>query len=284
MLVYFIFYALLSLSLHPTPVAANPNIPPKGEDPAGSGCPHCQDNDSAISRLLEEVDSLYDSFKSKEAEKVLLKIIELDPHHNEGLIKLARVYIDLGDIIPESTARWKERRVKQYYIAEKFAHKAVATNPDGTWGHFYLAASLGRVAMHSSVSEQLDLAPKIRDEAKKAIALDPDNGFAYHILGVWNRRIAKISQLSRFIANTVLWRSVPDGSLEKSMYHLKRATSLNPANIIHHLELAKTYVAMGKQQLAMNHLRKIQELSIQFSDDPLHKENAQRLLQELKEK
>ncbi|MDP6559168.1 MAG: hypothetical protein QF619_03395 [Candidatus Binatia bacterium] len=284
MLVYFSFFALLSLFLHPAPVAANPGTPPEGEDPAGSECPHCQDNDSAISRLLEEVDSLYSSFKSQEAEKVLLKIIELDPNHKEGLIKLARVYIDLGDMIPESTAGWKEQRIKQYHIAEKFARKAVATDPNGTWGHFYLAASLGKVAMHSSISEQLDLAPKIRGETKKAIALDPDNGFAHHILGVWNRRVAGINRLNRFLANTFLWRSVPDGSLEKSMEHLKRAISLNPANITHHLELAKTYVAMGKQQLAISHLHKVQELSIQFSDDPLHKENARHLLQELKEK
>lgn len=138
--------------------------------------------------------------------------------------------------------------------------------------------------MESSVSKQIDLAHEIRAEVDKAIALDPQNGFAYHILGIWNRRLAEIGLMSRFLAQTILWRSVPKGSFEKSEEYFKKALSINPDVINHRLELAKTYVAMGKWNLARRYLRSIEDLPIHYSDDQNHKEKARRLLQEIKDR
>ncbi|MFQ5849635.1 MAG: hypothetical protein ACE5JU_03485 [Candidatus Binatia bacterium] len=210
-------------------------------------------------------------------------MLEFDPQNLEALSKISRAHIDLGDMIPESTPNWKNKRLEQYLIAERYARRAVSTDPNETWGHFYVAASLGKIALQSSIPKQIDLSHEIRAEAGKAIALDPNNGFAYHILGVWHRRVAEIGQMRRMLAYMLLWRSIPKGSLEKSVEHLRKAISLNPDVISHHLELAKTYRAMGKWQLARRHLRTVQELPIQFSDDAMHKKNAERLLQEIQE-
>ncbi|MCH7570796.1 MAG: hypothetical protein IH919_09575 [Deltaproteobacteria bacterium] len=159
-----------------------------------------------------------------------------------------------------------------------------ADDARGAWGHFFVAASLGKISLESSVSKQIDLSHEIRAEVDKAIALDPQNGFAYHILGIWNRRLAEIGLMSRLLAQTILWRSVPKGSFEKSEEYLKKALSINPDEINHHLELAKTYVAMGKWNLARRYLRSIEDLPIHYSDDQNHKETARRLLQEIKDR
>ncbi len=147
-----------------------------------------------------------------------------------------------------------------------------------------MAVSLGKIALQSSIPKQIDLAREIRLEVKKAIALDPQNGFAYHAYGVWHRRMAEVGQMSRVVASVVLWRSVPKGSTKKSVKYLKKAISLNPTVISHHLELAKTYVAMGKWQLARSSLGLVQELPIEFSDDPINKREAQQLLREIKDR
>lgn len=248
------------------------------------GCPHCQNDGSEVSQLLQKADALYASFKPKEALSELLKVLQLDPRNHEALSKVSRVYIDFGDVIPETTADWQERKLKQYRIAEEYARKAVKADPNGTWGHFYVAASLGKITMQSSIPKQIDLAKEIRTEVEKAIALDPQNGYAYHVYGVWHRKMAEIGQMSRLLSVAVLWRSVPKGSLEKSVEHLKKAISFNPTVVSHHLELARTYVAMGQWQLARNSLKTAQELPIQFSDDPQNKREAQQLLQEIKDR
>jgi tetratricopeptide (TPR) repeat protein len=284
-----IFWALsfLIMSLHFRPAFAQEadTVPDASLNGKGRiGCIKCPTYSLGITQLLRKADALYSSFKSKEARDELLKVLELDPDNKEALTKIARTYIDLGDRIPKSTPDRNERRREQYLIAKQFARRAVQVDPAGTWGHFFIAASLGKISLLSSVAEKIDLAREIRAEVDKAIALDPSNGFAYHILGAWHRTVAEIGMMSRFMVKTILWRTIPKGSFKESEKYLKTALSLNPDVINHHLELAKTYIAMEKWDLARRHLKTVEDLPIQFSDDQNHKDNALRLLQEIKDR
>ena len=248
------------------------------------GCPHCLNDGSPVSQSLQRVDELYASFKTKEALRELLKVLEMYPQNAEALSKVARVYIDFGDMIPESAPDWEAKKLKQYQIAEQYARKAVRADSNGTWGHFYVAASLGSMAAVSPVAKQIDLAGEIRGEVEKALALDPQNGFAYHLYGVWHRKMAEIGKMSRMFAAVLYSRTIPKGSLEKSIEYLKRATTLNPTVIASRLELARSYAAAENWPLARNFLISIRDLPIQFSDDAKHKQKAEQLLEEIKER
>jgi len=244
------------------------------------GCPQCVNDGSTISLLLQRADRLYALFKTREALEELQKVLQLDGQNAEALSKISRVYIAFGDAIPELTPDWKEKRVQQYQVAEQYARKAVKAGPGVTWGHFYVAASLGEIAMLSSIPKQIDLSREIQTEVEKAIALDPNNGFAYHLYGVWHRKLAEIGKMSRTVAS-ILWSTIPEGSVEKSQEYLNKAVALNPTVIVHRLELAKTYIALGKWQLARRSLKIAEELPTQFSDDPLNKKEAAKILQEI---
>jgi tetratricopeptide (TPR) repeat protein len=245
------------------------------------GCPHCINDGSEVSQLLQQSDALYVAFKPKEALKPLLRVLELEPNNQEALAKVARVYIEFGDIIAETEPGWQEKRFQQYRVAEDYARKAVKSDPNNTWGHFYLAASLGKIAAHSSVSKQIDLADEIRSAVEKSIACDPQNGFAYHVYGMWHRRMAEVGKTSRFLASAFLGRSVPQGNLITSVEYFQKAIGLNPTVISHHLELGKTYIAMGKWVLARASLKSSLVHPVQFSDDPNHKKEAEQLLREI---
>jgi tetratricopeptide (TPR) repeat protein len=248
------------------------------------GCPHCVNDGSEVSQLLERFDALYAAFKPKEALKAVMRVLELEPNNTEALSKAARVYIELGDIIPESEANWQERRLKQYRIGEDYARKAVKADPNNTWGHFYVAASLGKMAVHSSVSKQIDLADEIRSAVEKSIACDPQNGFAYHVYGVWHRKMAEIGKASRLVASTFLGRSIPKGNLNSSVDHFHKAIALNPTVVSHHVELGKTYLALGQLDRARASLKSSLVHPIQFSDDAANKKEAEQLLRELKDR
>jgi tetratricopeptide (TPR) repeat protein len=246
------------------------------------GCPHCVNDGTPISQLLQRADELHAALKTKEALAELLKVLDLEPQNNEALSKIARVYLDFGDMIAESTPGWEARKFKQYQIAEQYARMAIKADPNGTWGHFYVAASLGSMAAVSPVSKQIDLAGEIRSAVEKAIALDPQNGFAHHVYGVWHRRMAEIGRMSRVFASVFYGRSIPNGSFEKSIEYLKKATMINPTVIASRLELARSYAAQENWSLARNFLATIREMPIQFSDDPKHKQHAEKLLEEIK--
>jgi tetratricopeptide (TPR) repeat protein len=253
---------------------------PKLEDPK-HGC--CRHDGAEIMRWHKNADRLYGQFKPREAAGELQKILEVDGSNFEALIKMARAYVDIGDQIPENGTDWKERKLKEYSIAEDYARKAVRVDPNSTWGYLWIAASTGNIAMVSAVSKQVDLADEIRDAVEKALALDPKNGLAYHIYGVWHRKLAEIGKGSRMLAGALYGRSVPNGSLDRSIEYLKKAVALNPTLIVSRLELARSYIASEEWAQARAMLKSIPDLPIQFSDDAKHKEKAAQLLDEIKD-
>ena len=241
----------------------------------------CQNDPPEIAQILRHADRLYSQFKAREAASELAKILEREPNHFEALVRLARAHIDIGDGVPESSRDWQERRIREYRRAEQYARRAVTANPNSTWGYFYLAASLGHVAVLSPTAEQVDLAGEIRTLIEKALALDPQNGFAYHVYGVWHRKMAEIGKTSRMVASVLYGRSVPPGSLDRSVEYLRKAVSLNPRVIASRLELARSYVALEDWPMARRMLASIRDLPVQFSDDPRHKQKAEELLEEI---
>ena len=253
-----------------------------GEGPVAEEPPGCCKAD--IARWHKNADRLYGQFKPKEAVAELQKIIEVDGRNFEARAKLARAYIDIGDMIAESGADWKERKLKEYVVAEEHARKAVQVDPKSAWGHFWVAAALGSIAVVSPVAKQVELASEIRSEVERAIALDPRNGPAYHIYGVWHRKLAEIGGASRVLASVLYGQSVPTGSLEKSLEYLKKAIELEPTVIVSRLELARTHVAREEWEPARALLRSVADLPIRFSDDSKHKKQAAQLLTEIKDR
>lgn len=224
---------------------------------------------------------LYRQFKSGEALAELNKALALAPDDPEVLVWTARTYIDLGDLIPETAPDWQAKRIERYRAAERYARAAVKASPGSTWPHFFLAVALSKLADFSGTKKQIVLAKEIREEVDRAIALDPDNGFAYHVLGVWHRRMAEINRAERLLARVFLLKSVPAGHLDDSVRFLEKAIRYNPDVITHHLELAKTYDALGKPDLAKEHLGAVDRLPERFSDDGLHKRDARKLLKRI---
>jgi tetratricopeptide (TPR) repeat protein len=249
-----------------------------------SRTPCCKSENPDSAQLHRNAERLYAQFKPKEAAGELLKILQLDPRDFEATTKLSRAYLDIGDMIPESSSDWREKRMKEYRKAEEYARQAINLNPNSTWGHFYVAASLGSMALVSSTSRQIDLAGEIRSALDKALALDPKNGFAYHVYGIWHRKMAEIGKASRLFASVLFGRLPPSGNLETSIEYLKKAVVLNPHVIASRLELAKSYMADENWSMARRSLVAIRELPIQFSDDAKHKRRAEQILEEIKDR
>jgi hypothetical protein len=140
------------------------------------------------------------------------------------------------------------------------------------------------MATVSPVAKQIDMAGEIRGAIEKAISLDPQNGFAYHVYGIWHRKMAEIGKMSRMLAPVIYGRSIPTGSMEKSIEYLNNAVTLNPTVIASRLELARSYVAVENWPAARSFLTSIGGLPIQFSDDAKHKQKAEQLLEEIKQR
>ena len=225
--------------------------------------------------FVQKGDSAYDAFQNELALKNYLKAIELDPLNYDAAWKLSRSYVDIGEDLEG------DQKAGYYQKGETFARKATSLNPEGSMGHLSLSIALGRVALDAGPKQRIKMSKEIKKEADLAIKYDATNDIAYHVLGRWNRKLANLSWIEKGFANMFLG-GVPEGaSNEEAVKDFKKAIDLNPAYINHYLELAKTYIMMDKENLAIPELKKCLELKVFDSDDPKYKNEAKELLKDI---
>lgn len=166
--------------------------------------------------------------------------LEAKPGDYAALWRSARIESEHGEDASGET------RKKLFAAAADHARAAVHAAPDSALGHVWLAVALGRQALHEGPKTQLALSREIKSEVDRAIAIDPAIGRAWHVLALWNRKLASLNFLERAAANTVLG-GVPKGaSMDNAVRDLEKAITLEPRYVNHHLELGRTFVQLKR--------------------------------------
>ena len=228
-------------------------------------------------------DDAYAKFDDKAALDKYLEAIKIESNNYEALWKASRAYVDIADLVPGSGKEAKDRQMTLYGQGVDYAKKAVAANPNDTWGHFQVSASLGKKLLLQGNKEQVDNSKAVKIEIDRALELDAKNDLAWHALGRWQRRMAEIGGVTRLFGS-ILYGSIPKGSFNESETDMKKAVELNPNFINHHLELGRTFLSLKKSDLASQEFQKCLELPVTISKDEMLKKEAQTELDKLKQK
>lgn len=224
---------------------------------------------------IQKGDSAYNAFDNEAALNYYLKASELSPLSYEAAWKLSRSFVDIGEDLDG------DQKAQYFQKSETFGRRATKLNPEGSMGHLSLSIALGKVALDAGPKQRIKMSKEIKKEADLALKYDPNNDLAYHVLGRWNRKLANLSWIEKGFANMFLG-GVPKGATnEEAVKDFKKAIEINPEYINHHLELAKTYIEMDKDDLAKAELKKCEKLKIFDSDDPKYKKEAKELLEDL---
>lgn len=224
---------------------------------------------------ITEADSLVLAKKEKEALQIYLKLLKTDSLNGKLLGKIADLYCEIG--FSKSDEVQQER---DYMQAIFYAEKAVSHLKNDK-NYFSLSRAYGRLALVSSTKEQLKLSVKVKDNAEKAVALNPNNDKAWHVIGKWNFRIADLTWIERAVANTVLG-GVPEGaSFENAKKAFLKASEIKANAIAHQLELAKTLIKLDQEKEALQLLKQAQKLPLLRSVDQRYFEEAKDLIDDL---
>lgn len=185
--------------------------------------------------------------------------LDQDSSNYEANWRGAMTLLTLGE---QLSARSKNpERDSLYAQAERYAQRAVASNPAGADGHFALAAAVGRASLSMGKKDRIRRAAIIRREALRTLALNPRHDGAYHILGRWNAEIMRISGFSRFFAKSFLGAGVfKQASWGKAIYNMEKAVELDSGRIYHHLELAEIYADRKRVADAETQLKLVEAL------------------------
>jgi len=155
--------------------------------------------------------------------------------------QLCRALIDAGTLTKGRVAQ------KLLFVeSEQLARHAVQINSTDSKGHLYLSISVGKLALFEGGKRKVELSKEVKTEAEQAIALDPAEDAAYHVLGIWNREVVELNFLLKKFAE-LLYGNFPQASLEAAQANLRRAVELAPTVVSHRVELGLTLLAAGKR-------------------------------------
>ncbi|MGH7732644.1 MAG: hypothetical protein ACREOE_02815 [Gemmatimonadales bacterium] len=209
--------------------------------------------------------------------------LALDSLDYAALWRASDALVDIGKQTPDTVA--SAARDSMYAEAEVLARQAVGADSMGADGHFALAQAIGRASLTKSKKERVKRAKEIRDEALRAIALDPDHDGAYHVLGRWNAEIMRLSGLTRFFAKTFLGGAVfNEASWDNAQKYMEKAVALNPSYVYHHLDLAEILVDREEWTEARTQLELVESLPVTDAMDPTYKSEATALLAKIANK
>lgn len=226
-----------------------------------------------VSTYLAQGDVADAKGKAEKALSLYLAADQLQPNDANILWRVAKQYSELGDKKGADRKQWGEKALDA-------ANRAKEIDPKNSKVRLILSIVYGRIALGENNRRKVELSRLIKEEAEAAIRLNPREEYAHHVLGRWNYEMAGVNPFLKTMGQAIYGR-FPDASYEKAAEHFQKATEIAPKQGVHHFELGRTYLALGKNEEARQEFRRVLALPSKNQSDEAVKEQARAALQKL---
>jgi len=119
---------------------------------------------------------------------------------------------------------------------------------------------------------------KVKKDCEKAIEINPNDEIALYVFARTHHKVAEKSKFFRAPLG-LGW-----GSKDKAKDFYEKAIALEPNSVMFHLDYARLLKDKKKWEEAREVLTKIQTLPTTDEDDEVNREEAKKLLEEIKNK
>lgn len=225
--------------------------------------------------VLERAAAAEAALESRRALELYYEALRATPESPFILQKIARQYSDLVE-----DQRSPEEKKRYAQTALDYARRAVALEPENPVNVLSLAISHGRLATYSDTRTKVKYSRLIKEEAGRALALDPDYAWAHHVLGRWHHEVASLGRTARFFV-TLFYGGLPEASSAEAIKHLERAVALEPDVVAHRVELGLILHAVGQPARARVELERGLALPTREKHDVIVQARAQAVLADL---
>lgn len=188
---------------------------------------------------------------------------------------MAQILMDSSEVVTRSGSRREVRLLYEEAVAH--ARTAASVRPGDAEGWYQVGRTVGAVSQLIGGSEAVRLARESKTAFETAISLDPSHAAALHGLARWHRSVANLSNAER-IAASLFFGGLPPASYDEAVLLFRRSIAAEPDVIVHHLELAKTYMELGQIDSARVESEIVLELPETSHWDAARKGEARRLL------
>lgn len=229
-----------------------------------------------FSSLVKQGDVYDKQYKPEEALKHYLEAEKLEPSNAGLLVKMARQYVYRMDDLPS-----KNEKVASGRTALAYAERAVKAAPGESDSHLCVAICWGKLTSYIGNKESVEASRRIKEASEKAVRLNPRSDYAWHLLGRWHQSLAELGGATRAVAK-VVYGGLPAASNEEAVKCFQKALSLRSDRLIHHVELGRTYAAMGRTEEARKLIQQGLAMRNSEKDDPETKQRGRDTLAKLK--
>ena len=223
--------------------------------------------------LIKEADRLEGLPNEKAALLKFKEVLKQQPSHLYALTKCSELCARIGG--REKTNL--KLRDDYYAAAVIYANTALRLYPENDVANVTMAIAVGKTILLKSGREKINAVKDLKNYADKALAENPNNFKAWHVLGRWNYEVSNLNFLERAGAS-IIYGGLPSASLKTSIECYEKAKALNPAFAFNSLELAKAYHRDGQDDKARQQLQAVLALRNMTEDDPRIKDLAQGFL------
>lgn len=197
--------------------------------------------------------------------QLLLSQKDEHPSDPEFLIRLADLYLDLGDDDSLPTSKRRDA----YEEGAKFARRAMELRERDDQAHYLYAANVGSAAQLKGMMASALIIQDLKHHVTRALELNPHHAPALHMMGMM------MDELPWFLG----------GDTDSALTYLRRAVISDPKDCHARLDLAKAYIKRKDQNSALRELETILQQSHQPDasiSDKRHREEALQLRASLK--
>jgi tetratricopeptide (TPR) repeat protein len=230
----------------------------------------------SVSELIKRGDAFDRKLQDTAALQCYLPAERLQPENAALLASIARQYRHLM-----SDAATREEKLRLGGIALDYSRRAAACGPNDSEAQIALGITCGKMLPFQGKKEQVAASGSIKESADKALALDPRNDTAWHILGRWHRVLADLNPVKRALGS-LIYGKLPASTNEAAVACFEKAIAINPNRLMHYVELGRTYAQMGRNDDARRLIAKGLAMPDVEKDDPETKQHGREDLAKLR--
>ncbi len=228
-----------------------------------------------INALIKEGNRLESVPDEKGAFHKFKEVLKLSATNIYALNKCSELCSRIGQ---RETVNTKLR--SDYYAAAKiYAETALKVDPANSEANCVMSIALGRSSMSKSGRDKIENAKEVKKYVDAAIAGDPKNFKAWHVLGRWQYEISNLNGLERGLVK-LFYGGLPPATLKQSIYSFEKARALRPEFLLNYYEMAKAYKDNDNKAKAIAYLQLLITLPNQTEDDPAIKEKSRTLIKD----
>lgn len=225
-----------------------------------------------VNKLLKKADSLETTLNEMAAYDTYKIILKTDPRNYQALWKSSELCSRIGN---RQTV--KATKLDYFKAGRIYAETAIKVNPQAADGYYALSVAMGRKALIESGNDRVKAVKEIKSNADKALAINPNHGRAWHVLGKWNYEVSNLNGLEK-TALKIFYGGLPKASLAESIRCYEKAKQLEPVFALNNLELAKAYHRNDEDVKAIELLKALPGIPAKTQDDARIKEEGRKLL------